>query len=47
MTGPAGDFAGTGTMAATGDSRNNPNANTTGPNSLAELAIYVSKKISF
>ena len=36
ITGPAGDFASTGAMAATGDSGNNPNTDTTGPNSRAE-----------
>src|SRR4029077_7761720 len=45
MTGPAGDFAGTGAVAATGDSGNNPNANTTGPNSLTEPAIFISPRI--
>ena len=39
MTGPAGGFVGTGAMAATGDSGNNPNANTAGPNNLTEPAI--------
>jgi hypothetical protein len=43
MTGPDDGFAGTGAMAATGDSGNNPNTNTTGPNSLKELAMFISK----
>jgi hypothetical protein len=47
MTGPAGDFAGTGAVAATGDSGNNVNANTTGPNSLTEPAMFISLKIGF
>jgi hypothetical protein len=38
---------GTGAVAATGDSGNNPNAKTTGPNSLAEPAMFISSKIGF
>jgi hypothetical protein len=34
-------------MAATGDSGNNPNANTTGPNNLTEPAMFISPKIDF
>jgi hypothetical protein len=47
MTGPAGDFVGAEAVAATGDSGNNPNANTTGPNSLTEPAIFISLKNRF
>jgi hypothetical protein len=38
---------GTGAVAATGDSGNNVNANTTGPNNLTEPAIYSSPKNRF
>jgi hypothetical protein len=38
---------GPGAVAATGDSGNNPNANTTGPNSFTEPAIFISPKFDF
>jgi hypothetical protein len=47
MTGPAGDFVGVGAVAATGDTGNNANANTVGPNTLTEPAMFISSRIDF
>jgi hypothetical protein len=47
ITGPAGDFVGTGAVAATGDSGNNANAITMGPNTLTEPAMFISPRIGF